>query len=73
MSGNGSLRSSHAPSLRNNGGVYATSVLLVQEKGALSTFKVLYNRLRRDWELDAPRSPGIGIGLGVAGASPQLR
>lgn len=33
---------------------FTTSVTMIQEKGALSTFKLLYNRLRRDWELDAP-------------------
>jgi serine/threonine-protein kinase HSL1 (negative regulator of Swe1 kinase) len=36
---------------------FATSVTMIQEKGALSTFKLLYNRLRRDWELDAPPPP----------------
>jgi len=35
---------------------FTTSVTMIQEKGALSTFKLLYNRLRRDWELDAPPS-----------------
>lgn len=33
---------------------FTSSVTMIQEKGALSTFKLLYNRLRRDWELDAP-------------------
>ncbi len=36
---------------------YTTSVTMIQEKGALSTFRLLYNRLRRDWELDAPPRP----------------
>ena len=36
---------------------FTTSVTMIQEKGALSTFKLLYNRLRRDWELDAPLPP----------------
>ena len=36
---------------------FTTSVTMIQEKGALSTFKLLYNRLRRDWELDAPPPP----------------
>jgi serine/threonine-protein kinase HSL1 (negative regulator of Swe1 kinase) len=36
---------------------FTTSVIMIQEKGALSTFKLLYNRLRRDWELDAPPPP----------------
>ena len=36
---------------------YAVSLVLTQEKGALSTFKLLYNSLRRDWDLDTPRTP----------------
>lgn len=35
------------------GGVtFATSVLVVQEKGTLSTFKLIHGRLRREWTLD---------------------
>lgn len=34
---------------------FKTSVSMVQEKGALSSFKLLFNRLRRDWDLDAPK------------------
>jgi hypothetical protein len=33
---------------------FKTSISMVQEKGALSSFKLLYNRLRREWDLDAP-------------------
>jgi hypothetical protein len=33
---------------------YTTSLSIIQDKGALSTFKLLYNRLRREWNLDAP-------------------
>lgn len=33
---------------------YTTSLTMVQEKGALSSFKLVYNRLRREWELDTP-------------------
>lgn len=33
---------------------YITSLTLVQEKGALSSFKLIFNRLRREWELDVP-------------------
>ena len=33
---------------------YRTALHLIQEKGSLSTFKVVYNRLRREWDLDAP-------------------
>ena len=36
---------------------YRTALHLIQEKGSLSTFKVVYNRLRREWDLDAPRIP----------------
>ncbi|KAN0061309.1 serine/threonine-protein kinase gin4 [Thecaphora frezii] len=31
---------------------FATSVTLIQEKGALSTFKLIHARLRREWSLD---------------------
>jgi hypothetical protein len=33
---------------------YTSSISMIQEKGALSSFKLLYNRLRREWDLDAP-------------------
>ncbi|KAG8991026.1 hypothetical protein FRB90_001491, partial [Tulasnella sp. 427] len=33
---------------------YITSLTLMQEKGALSSFKLIFNRLRREWELDTP-------------------
>lgn len=33
---------------------YVTSLSLIQEKGALSSFKLIFNRLRREWELDVP-------------------
>ncbi|GAA6013986.1 hypothetical protein JCM10207_000196 [Rhodosporidiobolus poonsookiae] len=36
---------------------YPTVVTLVMEKGAHSTFKATYNRLRHQWELDDPRVP----------------
>ncbi|BGP47662.1 serine/threonine-protein kinase gin4 [Rhodotorula kratochvilovae] len=37
---------------------YPTIVTLVMEKGAHSTFKATYNRLRHRWVLDDPRSGG---------------
>ncbi|GAA5837980.1 hypothetical protein JCM9279_004092 [Rhodotorula babjevae] len=37
---------------------YPTVVTLVMEKGAHSTFKATYNRLRHRWVLDDPRSQG---------------
>ena len=37
---------------------YVINMTMVQEKGALSSFKYVYNRLRREWELDSPlRAP----------------
>ncbi|THH14632.1 hypothetical protein EW146_g5724 [Bondarzewia mesenterica] len=36
---------------------YQTALHMVQEKGPLSTFKLVYNRLRREWDLDAPKIP----------------
>ncbi|KAI0322810.1 kinase-like domain-containing protein [Amylostereum chailletii] len=36
---------------------YTTTLHLIQEKGTISTFKLVYNRLRREWELDAPCIP----------------
>ncbi|GAA5963658.1 hypothetical protein JCM3765_003535 [Sporobolomyces pararoseus] len=45
---------SNSPDLR---GQYPTVVTLVMEKGAHSTFKTTYNRLRQKWELDDPRMP----------------
>ncbi|TFY81631.1 hypothetical protein EWM64_g2381 [Hericium alpestre] len=36
---------------------YQTELQLIQEKGALSSFKLVYNRLKRDWDLDAPQIP----------------
>lgn len=41
---------------------YVTGLTMVQEKGALSSFKSVYNRLRREWDLDAmPRTPGSAM------------
>ena len=37
---------------------YTTALTLTLEKGALSSFKEVFNRLRRDWDLDVPRTPG---------------
>jgi len=36
---------------------YQTVLQLVQEKGAASSFRLIYGRLRREWDLDAPRIP----------------
>lgn len=39
---------------------YITSLTLIQEKGALSSFKLIFNRLRREWDLDVPGGPVAG-------------
>lgn len=36
---------------------YQTVLQLVQEKGAASSFRFVYGRLRREWDLDAPKIP----------------
>lgn len=36
---------------------FTSSLTLVKEKGSSSSFKLIYNHLRRDWELDNPISP----------------
>ncbi|KAH9971682.1 kinase-like domain-containing protein [Lactifluus volemus] len=36
---------------------YQTVLQLVQEKGAASSFRLVYGRLRREWDLDAPKIP----------------
>ncbi|KAM0787411.1 hypothetical protein ACM66B_003494 [Microbotryomycetes sp. NB124-2] len=36
---------------------YPTVVTLVMEKGAHSTFRATFNKLRHSWELDNPRAP----------------
>lgn len=36
---------------------------LVMEKGAHSTFRATFNRLRHAWELDNPRAPAQGLRL----------
>lgn len=42
---------------------YVTSLTIVQEKGALSSFKLVYNRLRREWDLDTPPSTRIASSI----------
>ncbi|TKA51046.1 hypothetical protein B0A53_05841 [Rhodotorula sp. CCFEE 5036] len=64
-----SLGSSHSPNpsvseLRQQ---YPTLVTLVMEKGAHSTFKATYNRLRHRWTLDDPRAFGGGGAASPAG------
>lgn len=50
------------PAGGNNIAPFASTLLLVQEKGALSTFKQIYGRLRAEWHLGALRSPDMGGG-----------
>ena len=36
---------------------YQTMLQLIQEKGAASSFRLVFGRLRREWDLDAPKIP----------------
>lgn len=45
---------------------YACAIVLVQEKGSLSTFRAVCRWLREEWTLDALRSP-LGVGPGGQG------
>ncbi|GAA5890492.1 hypothetical protein JCM5296_005062 [Sporobolomyces johnsonii] len=55
--GSGSSSSGSNPNSPQLRVQYPTVVTLVMEKGAHSTFKATYNRLRQKWELDDPRMP----------------
>jgi hypothetical protein len=44
--------STHSRSSASTNAVFATSMQVIQEKGALSTFKLVHGRLRREWTLD---------------------
>ncbi|KAA1472090.1 Pkinase-domain-containing protein [Dentipellis sp. KUC8613] len=41
---------------------YSCTMVLAQEKGAVSTFRAVYQRLREEWRLDALHSPTVGFG-----------
>ena len=41
---------------------YACAIVVVQEKGSLSTFRAVCRWLREEWTLDALRSPPAGPG-----------
>ncbi|GBE86559.1 Pkinase-domain-containing protein [Sparassis crispa] len=43
---------------------YVLALHLVLEKGAATSLKLIYNRLRRDWDLDAPPMPYSRTGAG---------
>jgi serine/threonine-protein kinase HSL1 (negative regulator of Swe1 kinase) len=47
----------HAASEAQETAGYQTVLQLVQEKGAASSFRLVYGRLRREWDLDAPKIP----------------
>ncbi|OAX42455.1 Pkinase-domain-containing protein [Rhizopogon vinicolor AM-OR11-026] len=41
---------------------FACAIVLVQEKGSMSSFRALCRCLRKEWALDALRSPNVGAG-----------
>jgi serine/threonine protein kinase len=47
----------HAASEAQEAAGYQAVLQLVQEKGAVSSFRLVYSRLRREWDLDAPKIP----------------
>lgn len=49
---------------------FVTMLVMVQEKGALSTLKGVYGLVKRDWELDGPRTGGGGFGKEQRPSSP---
>lgn len=51
---------------------FTCSISLMQEKGALSTFKLIYNRLRREWQLDTP-TPILKLPKGVLSSAMSAR
>ena len=53
---------------------FAATLVLVQEKGALSTFKHIYQRLRAEWQLEALSSPDMSGGATpLIAATPKLK
>ncbi|KAH9027927.1 kinase-like domain-containing protein [Lactarius hengduanensis] len=61
----------HAASEAQETAGYQTVLQLLQEKGAASSFRLVYGKLRREWDLDAPKipllapSPGLTDGSGM--------
>jgi serine/threonine-protein kinase HSL1, negative regulator of Swe1 kinase len=47
----------HAASEAQEAAGYQTVLQLVQEKGAASSFRLVFSRLRHEWDLDAPKIP----------------
>lgn len=57
------MSSRHALGKQAMAAGYACAIMLVQEKGSLSTFRAVCRWLREEWTLDALRSPpGVGMG-----------
>ncbi|TDL22850.1 Pkinase-domain-containing protein [Rickenella mellea] len=50
---------------------FASTMVLVQEKGALSTLRILYQRLRAEWTGEQLTVPDVG-GLGGASGTPVV-
>lgn len=50
----------HRPTTAQATAGFAVAVHLVQEKGSLASFKLIFNRLRREWDLDAAKGPWAG-------------
>ena len=47
----------HKPSVSQSDAGFEVSLHLVQEKGASSSFQAVHARLRKNWDLDVPRTP----------------
>lgn len=70
---NTSLKAGSRTSTKNNT-PHASTLVLFQEKGALSTFRHIYQRLRAEWRLDALSSPDmIGSVTPMIGGTPKLK
>ncbi|THH17565.1 hypothetical protein EW146_g3281 [Bondarzewia mesenterica] len=46
-------------------GLYGCTMLMVQEKGSVSTFRTVYQKLREEWRLDELRSPAFNTDQGA--------
>ena len=47
----------HRPNAVQVAAGYGVQLRLVLEKGAATSLKLIYNRLRREWDLDSPTTP----------------
>lgn len=64
-SGISSRKSAKAIAGTATGGLYECAIVLVQEKGSVTTFRTVVQRLREEWRLDALQTPGTQAGQGV--------